>query len=483
MMSSSIAHAPTATAAVTPATLQALLQHCEYHAAVTRTSIRCVATARQRLFSNVEAVSHTLHKVDQLARELTSRHRVCVRALVQLQCVTAKAFESMKSQVVISASHWLCMARVCGDALVMSSCSSVLVSAALTAWLSMDCAGQPQPELQLTFKGLQALHPMCSLQSYQRIHDCARTLIVSEVRTSLSHVTTNRYVTVFRGCFKLQCSKSVGKFTRTMTLLPGKGFTMGLAISPDAVYMVTSVGNTLSVYSLPNGEHICTFGSGGEGKGQFRWPSKLCFSAVGNILVAEQLGDRVQEVTLTGGHVRFIGIGTFDCMLDGVTANVDVIVVVKHSSRVSNRIVMFDAVTGACVRAFGDYGAAPGQLKYCCNGIRITLDNHHIIVSESDKKAGRLSMFTLAGEFVRCIGVGELAGTHDVDFTDSSDIIACDSSKHRVFVYSADGSTVLRQWGGRGDADGEFKWPTAVAMCGGQLYVLDEGSNRVQVFE
>ena len=259
----------------------------------------------------------------------------------------------------------------------------------------------------------------------------------------------------------------------------------GLVISPDSAHMVASHrDHTLSVYTLPGGEHIRTFGSEGAGKGQFKDPAKLCFSVTGNILVVESDNKRVQEVTLTGGHVRFIGVGVIDDFIWGIAANAELIMVGKSHCTSNKRIMMFDAVTGTFVRAFGDYSDAPGQLMEYCRGIRFTPDSRHIIVAEGNcDDKGRLSMFTLAGEFVKCICEGQLKAAHDIEFGETGGIIVCDGPNHRICVYSADGSTLLRQWGGQGDADGKFKRPTALAMCGGQLYVLDQVTKRVQVFQ
>ena len=248
--------------------------------------------------------------------------------------------------------------------------------------------------------------------------------------------------------------------------------------------MVAShINDTLSVYSLPGGAHVRTFGRGGAGEGQFNRPAKLCFSVAGNILVAECDNKRVQEVTLTGDHVRFIGVGVIEDKIWGIAANAELIVVGKYNCTSNNRIMMFDAVTGAFVRAFGDYGDAPGQVMRDCYGIRFTADSRHIVVAESVGSRGRLSVFMLAGAFVRCIGEGKLKAALDVEFADNGDFIVCDFRNNRICVYSADGSTLLRQWEGNGDADGELQDPTALAMCGGQLYVLDQNSERVQVFE
>ena len=293
-------------------------------------------------------------------------------------------------------------------------------------------------------------------------------------------------VTAYRYLLQAGAVSIYGKFVRKIALQSSADNNFGLVVSPDSAHMVTSHSDhTLSVYSLPGGEHTRTFGSDGAGKGQFKCPAKLCFSAAGNILVAEWGNKRVQEVTLTGNHVRFIGVGVIETQIYGIAANADLILVVKYNGTSNNRIMMFDVVTGACIRAFGDYGDAPGQLMRNCFGIRFTPDSRHITLAESNGRGrGRLSVFTLAGEFVRCILVSELKDAGDVEFAANGDIIVCDGSpKHRICVYSADSSTLLRQWGGYGDADGEFKLPAALAMCGGQLYVLDQYTKRVQVFE
>ena len=277
-----------------------------------------------------------------------------------------------------------------------------------------------------------------------------------------------------------------GQFVRKIALQTSAGWNNGLAVSPDSAHMVVSHGNhTLSVYSLPDGEYLRTFGSHGAGKGQFKYPAKLCFSVTGNVLVAEYENKRVQEVTLMGSHVRFVGVGVIADYIRGIAANAELIVVGKAWCTSNNRIMMFDTVTGAVVRAFGNYGAAQGQLMMYCNGVRFTPDSRHIIVAESNGYGtrSRLSVFTLAGVFVRCIGEGELQVATDVEFTDNGDVIVSDSWAGYQYVHSADGSTLLRQWGGKGDADGNFTEPTALAIRGSQLYVLDEVTERVQVFE
>lgn len=274
---------------------------------------------------------------------------------------------------------------------------------------------------------------------------------------------------------------------RKIALQTSADSNQGLAISSDGVHMVTSHSNhTLSVYSLPGGEHIRTFGSEGAGEGQFNAPSKACFSVTGNILVTEYDGKRVQEVTLTGDHVRFIGVGVIDDFICGIATNSELIVVGKWGCASNSRIMMFDAVTGAFVTALGAYGDAPGQLLRYCWGIRFTPDSRHIIVAENmgGGTEGRLSVFTLGGEFVRCIGEGMLTVVRDAEFADNGDVIVCEGwSRSRISVCSADGNTLLRLWERKEEADWTLKDPTALATCGGQLYVLEYSTKCVQVFQ
>lgn len=120
-----------------------------------------------------------------------------------------------------------------------------------------------------------------------------------------------------------------------------------------------------------------------------------------------------------------------------------------------------------------------GELCGSC-GIRFSPDGGHILVAESSNK--RLSLFTLAGEFVRRVGVPTLKFPTDVDFAPSGDMVVVDQEKHRVSLFPPDGSTMIRTFGSEGSSPGQFLRPTALAMQGGLLYVLDLASARVQVF-
>ena len=241
------------------------------------------------------------------------------------------------------------------------------------------------------------------------------------------------------------------------------------------------VTHTITVYDVCTGDVVRSFGGRGDDPRRMKFPWKLCLAPNGNILVAEYGNNRVQEFTLAGNHVRFIGVGVINAAFHGIACNCDTIVVTKYSHPGHRQVLMFEYVSGALLRSFGDYGRAEGQLSCGIGGVRFTPDNRHIIIAEQYNN--RLSLFTVEGAFVKCIGVG--AGLNcpaDVEFAPNSDIIVASRGDHRIVMFSADGSTVLRSFGDEGSGPGQFKYPTALAMQSGQLFVLDRDNTRVQVF-
>lgn len=180
----------------------------------------------------------------------------------------------------------------------------------------------------------------------------------------------------------------------------------------------------------------------------------------------------LQEMTLTGEHVRSIGdVG----VIYGIAANTDLLAVGTGSGQIH----LLDFTTGALIRSFGAEGTAEGQLQGI-RGLRFTPDGGHILVAEYSNK--RLSQFTNDGEFVRCIGVGTLTCPFDLDFSSCGDIVVADRSSHRICVFSPDDFTLLRAFGSEGVDPGQFQSPPALFIHSDQLYVLDTKTSRVQVF-
>ncbi len=146
-------------------------------------------------------------------------------------------------------------------------------------------------------------------------------------------------------------------------------------------------------------------------------------------------------------------------------------------------IQLLSYASGALIRNFGCKGSGSGQIGRQCEGLCFTPDGLCIVVAECDNK--RLSMFRVCdGGFVKHIGAGVVAdGFKDVQFAPNGELLVADHNNHRVCVFSADGDTLLRTWGTRGCADGQFEKPAALELVDSKLFVLNFCSARVQVFE
>lgn len=258
----------------------------------------------------------------------------------------------------------------------------------------------------------------------------------------------------------------------------GNSKRFGLAVSPNDCWMVVTcyTGHCITVYSLPTGEIAREFGSLGIDPGQFDCPFRVYFSPTGTILVVEEGNRRVQELSMTGRHIRFIGEGCFN---DGkpicVAVNDSMIAVGKTAG--GPKIVLFDWSTGSRIRSFSTRASMMSDYV----SIRFTPDGEHILVAEYSNK---LSLFTLMGEAKGSLGVGSLGVAHkDVAFTCVGEVIVADFCNHRVCVFSPDSGAMVRCWGGVGVSNGQLKFPTALAVANNKLYVLDCETPRVQVFE
>jgi sugar lactone lactonase YvrE len=131
----------------------------------------------------------------------------------------------------------------------------------------------------------------------------------------------------------------------------------------------------------------------------------------------------------------------------------------------------------------GFIGVEPGtgRLSFPI-GITVS-DDGRVFVSDIVKQR----VFVYAdGKFVSAIGkTGEFVAPTGVAIDEARKLIyVVDSKKHMVGVYSLDNYQGLRTIGKRGTGDGEFNYPTNVAVDQqGRVYVVDTGNFRVVVFD
>jgi DNA-binding beta-propeller fold protein YncE len=263
--------------------------------------------------------------------------------------------------------------------------------------------------------------------------------------------------------------RAQGLYVATLPVI-SKHNNRGLAVTSDAMHMVVSNSGTyeLTVYRLSNGGHVRSF------RGAATGPIGLCMTKENTILVARYYCKVIQELTLEGEHVKFIGLGVKNVWC--VAIHGDVVAVGKFGGVSPSRVMLFSYASGALMSQFGTYGSGEGEYTNV-SGIAFTTDGKHLVIADHNN----VSLTTVEGVFVRHYDAG--AGYKTVAVNSAGGIVIANYDNDRVCVFSYVDGTLLRSWGVRGTGNGQFMSPTALAISHNRLYVLDHKSARVQVFE
>ena len=123
------------------------------------------------------------------------------------------------------------------------------------------------------------------------------------------------------------------------------------------------------------------------------------------------------------------------------------------------------------------------EVETCPCGIAVD-DNSDMYVTDS--KVHKVVKLSLSGEILKSVGgkgsdPGELNCPHGIAHRDSR-LFVCDRDNHRIIIFDLD-LNVIGYFGCFGTVEQQFKYP--VDLCfdiEGNMYVVDSGNNRVQVF-
>ncbi len=173
----------------------------------------------------------------------------------------------------------------------------------------------------------------------------------------------------------------------------------------------------------------------------------------------------------------------------------------------SHRVVLAGvavALAGAClagraaaadttpqfVRAWGSLGSGQGQFNYP-GAIRVAKSGN---VYVADTNNHRIQVFSNTGEFLFMWGSfgtapGQFQYPQGLAFDATGNVYVTDYQNYRIQKFTPDGQFIL-QFGGPGKGDGQFgttntsmEGPYGIAVdAAGDVYVGDQGNNRVQKF-
>lgn len=303
----------------------------------------------------------------------------------------------------------------------------------------------------------------------------------SEARSALIHCIVQRRMTAI----KPQC---VHAATYQFSDKPRKK--TSLALNNDAsLFAISNLDEcTIAVYSLPDVNLQSFFGLFGCEKGEFAFPTDVCFTpGGGTLLVSENCNNRVQEVTLTGTHVRFIGQKVFNSKILYLACNAEILVVTHERSQ--QAICVFDMVTGNYLHGFGRLGRGPGELVNIVD-VCISPDGSKILVPL--RISCRLSVFSVDGNFLFSFGESftRLRNIVSVEMLlDGRILVAVSGEEGKDNFNPQIGSfSVLEATAGRditatffaegicgAVVDGAVRYPRKMKAVKNDLYVLDSG--------
>lgn len=233
----------------------------------------------------------------------------------------------------------------------------------------------------------------------------------------------------------------------------------------------------ITILSLPAWEVVHTFGSDGAGTCEFNCPRYLCFTRNGTLLVGEFYNHRIQEVKITGEHVRYFHEFSSDVELHGLTLHGDAVIASLNDA--ADCILVLDYNTGDVIRSFGKCGVDTHEFG-ANEEVCVAPNGNHLLVADSAND--RVSVFTLDGKHVANFG-------YDSDM--ASPLSVCASPSGEVFVMEEGGKDVLVFFEtpkleyqfvmrfGLGQCDR----PISAAVVNRALYVLDAYRHRVVQFE
>lgn len=156
-----------------------------------------------------------------------------------------------------------------------------------------------------------------------------------------------------------------------------------------------------------------------------------------------------------------------------------------------NRIIKFNATTGAVVTTLGTAGSGNGQFN-APYGVTVDPASGHLYVVERGNH--RVQRITNTGAFVMAWGslgsaVGQFNEPINLAIDSAGAVYVTEHTNHRVqkFTVAQTGgtwaATPVTQWGTQGSGTGQFNTPYGIAIdSAGSIYVADGFNGRVQKF-
>ncbi len=230
------------------------------------------------------------------------------------------------------------------------------------------------------------------------------------------------------------------------------------------------------------GEYVKQFGSAGSGNGQFKNPAALAIDAKGNVWVADSGNDRVEEFNEKGEFLKTFGskgTGNGQFKEDNAIA-IDSKGDLWITDGGNDRVEEFNE-KGEFIKAFGSKGSGPGEMKFPTG---IAIDAHGNLWVTDDEN-NRVDVFNEKGEYLKEFGSegsgnGQFHSLSAIDIDSNGDVWVGDAGNARVEEFTEAGE-YLSTFGSKGTGNGQFGISMYIATdTKHDLWTTDAQNDRVE---
>ena len=278
---------------------------------------------------------------------------------------------------------------------------------------------------------------------------------------------------------------------------------LGIAITPSGrIYTTERDASRIQVFDRQKNP-LQQWQSFGFDKDKFWGPQGIAADAAGNFYVADREGQIVKMLDAEGKFIKsFEQPNSNSCVGYGpqgiaLASNGQFYV----TDAFANCVHQFSA-EGKYLKSWGGKGSEAGKFQ-SPSGITVAANGQVWVVDSGNH---RVQVFSSNGEFLSSLGslatqeadAGKFIAPEGIAISPSGLVVVSDGEgnaangeyirSHRIQVFSAQGQ-YLGQFGGPGDAAGQFIFPAYLAFSSdGKLLVTDAGgeafpnNNRVQIF-